>query len=283
MRLIVQLAIVTAQRRDEVGGARKSELHGLDTEKPVWKITGDETHRGLVIEGRTKNGREQIVPLSKQAAALFRKAVELSKDKEFVFPADMKRVKIGRKPSTPHINGDSVTKAVIRMRNSPISEAANTRRAAERAVIAAERTGEEAALRAARVAVEAAKLALKEAKPISDFTIHDTRRAMPTWLKNQGVSRDVRDLALTRRRRALSWPRQRLSQRRPIRELRRRLHLSKRATVALFIEHRRARALQAMAELDAELAREEPAKRRNQAKRKAGCARRPCRSSGVST
>jgi integrase len=194
MRLIIQLSILTAQRRDEVAGARKSELRGLDTDNPMWIIPGDESHRGLIVEGRTKNGREQNVHLSKQAASLFRKAVELSTDKEYVFPADIKRVKIGRKPRTPHINGDSVTMAVRRIRLRPITDAQNAVAIAEKAVKAAERSRGD--VTAARKALEDARARLKEAKPIADFTIHDTRRAMSTWLKNQGVSREVRDLVL---------------------------------------------------------------------------------------
>jgi len=151
MRTIIQLAILTAQRRDEVAGAHKSELSGLDTDNPVWKIPGDQVHRGLVIRGRTKNGVEQTVYLSKQAAELFRKAVKLSEDKEFVFPADLSRVKIGRTPRTGHVNGESVSRAMGRLRSD---------------------------------------------NGLADLTIHDMRRAASTWLKNQGISKDVRDLAL---------------------------------------------------------------------------------------
>ena len=107
--------------------------------------------RGKIIEGRTKNGREQRVPLSRQAAELFRRAVALSDHKELVFPADLSKVKIGREPRTPHINGDSVTMAVRRLRN---------------------------------------------AAGIEDVSIHDMRRAIGNWLKDQGVSREVRDLVL---------------------------------------------------------------------------------------
>ena len=98
VRLIIQLAVVTGQRRTEVAGARLSELQGLDTDAPVWTIPGDVNKRGKIIEGRTKNGREQRVPLSAQAAELFRKAVALSSSREFVFPADLRMVKIGKDP-----------------------------------------------------------------------------------------------------------------------------------------------------------------------------------------
>jgi integrase len=197
MRLIVQLSVLTAQRRDEIAGARKSELRGLDTDSPTWIIPGDETRRGLLIEGRTKNGREQHVPLSNQSAELFRKAIKLSDDQEYVFPADLSKVKIGRKPRTPHINGDSVTMAVRRIRLQPIADAENTLRAVERALASVERAGNAGDLKVAREALDAAKARLKEAKPLfEDLTIHDMRRACSSWLKNQGVSREVRDLVL---------------------------------------------------------------------------------------
>jgi integrase len=151
MRLIIQLAILTSQRRTEICGARVSELHGLDTDAPLWVIPGDVNRRGKIIEGRTKNGREQRVPLSTQAADLFRKAIAQSGGGEYVFPAVMSRVKIGKVPRTPHIHGESVTMAMRRLRAA---------------------TG------------------------IDDVSIHDMRRAVSNWLKDQGVSREVRDLIL---------------------------------------------------------------------------------------
>jgi integrase len=65
VRIIIQLAILTALRRTEICGARMSELVGLDTDAPVWVIPGDVNKRGKIIEGRTKNGREQRVPLGR--------------------------------------------------------------------------------------------------------------------------------------------------------------------------------------------------------------------------
>jgi hypothetical protein len=56
------------------------------------------------------------------------------------------------------------------------------------------------------------------------------------------------------------------------------VYITKKAVMALLLELRRERALQAMAELDAEIAAEEAAKRRGQAKRKARLARKPRRS-----
>ena len=122
-----------------------------DADTPVWIIPGDTNKRGKIIEGRTKNGREQKVLLSRQAAALFRKAISISSSSEYVFPADLSKVKIGKGPRTPHIHGESVTMAMRRLR----SEAG-----------------------------------------IEDISIHDMRRAASNWLKDQGVSREVRDLIL---------------------------------------------------------------------------------------
>jgi integrase len=151
MRLILQLAILTGQRRTEVAGARVSELQGLDTDAPVWVIPGDVNKRGKIIEGRTKNGREQRVPLSTQGAALFRRAVALSGGSEYVFPADLSKVKIGKEPRMRHTHGGSVTSAMRRLR---------------------------------------------AAAGIDDVSVHDMRRAISNWLKDQGFSREVRDLIL---------------------------------------------------------------------------------------
>jgi integrase len=151
VRLIIKLAILTGQRRTEVAGARISELRDLETDAPVWVIPGDVNKRGKIVEGRTKNGREQRVPLSRQAATLFRKAIALSNGSEFVFPADLSKVKIGKDPRTPHIHGESVTMAMRRVRAGA---------------------------------------------GIDDVSIHDMRRAISNWLKDQGISREVRDLIL---------------------------------------------------------------------------------------
>ena len=151
MRAIFKIALLTGQRRTEVAGCGISEVGALDGKEPVWTIPGDTNKRGKLIEGRTKNGREQIVPLAPQVTALFREAIETCADDTFVFPADLKRVKVGKTPRTPHINGESVSKAVRRLR-----------------------------------------LAIG----IDDITIHDLRRGISNYLKNQGVSREVRDLIL---------------------------------------------------------------------------------------
>jgi integrase len=106
MRLILKLAILTGQRESEVAGALTSELQ-LDTANPKWRIPSERMKR--------KN-REQIVPLSTQAVALFRRAIELSPGSRHVFPADTTRARVGRNPRRPHINGESVSRAMARLR-----------------------------------------------------------------------------------------------------------------------------------------------------------------------
>jgi len=107
LKLIVRLGIITGQRRTEVAAVRVDEL---DFDKGEWRIPGDDTVAGRRIEGRTKNGREQIVYLSKQAQALFREAMKTTRDGDYLFPAD------SRAKALPHINPQSVTKAVQRLR-----------------------------------------------------------------------------------------------------------------------------------------------------------------------
>lgn len=151
MRYIIRLSILTGQRRTEVAGARVSEVQGLGTDAPMWVIPGDVNKRGKVIEGRTKNGLTQTLPLSKQAAALFKEAIEKCAAGDQIFPADLSRVKAGKKSRLPHIHGESVTMAMRRLR---------------------------------------------EDMELEDISIHDMRRGVSNWLKNEGVSREVRDLIL---------------------------------------------------------------------------------------
>jgi integrase len=73
MHTVLRLLLLTGQRRSEVHGTQPQELK-LDSDRPVWIIRGDTLDRGRVIEGRTKNGKEQRVPLSRQAAELFKSA-----------------------------------------------------------------------------------------------------------------------------------------------------------------------------------------------------------------
>jgi hypothetical protein len=80
-------------------------LAGLDGKSLTWTIPGNSLVRGTVVEGRTNNGKEQVLPLSSQAAEMFREAIAASDDPEFLFPARMTSVEIGKTPRTPHIHG----------------------------------------------------------------------------------------------------------------------------------------------------------------------------------
>jgi integrase len=125
----------------------------LDSKDPRWIIPGDANKRGKIIEGRTKNGREQVVPLSPLAVSLFKEALKNCADRECVFPAeaDTTKTKGGKETRLPHIHGESVSKAVRRLR---------------------------------------------ENAGVEDVSIHDMRRAVSNYLKDQGVGREVRDLVL---------------------------------------------------------------------------------------
>ncbi len=115
MRVILQLAILTGQRRTEVAGARVAELQ-LDGKTPIWALAGHTRRAGRVVRGRTKNRKAQVVPLSTQAVALFRQAIAVAGKSPFVFPAVPKK---GDPKGTrlPHIHGESVSKAVRRLRD----------------------------------------------------------------------------------------------------------------------------------------------------------------------
>jgi integrase len=94
---IVRLALLTGLRRTEIAAARKAELD-LDSASPVLTIP----------RGRAKNRNAHRVPLGRQAASLFRQAVEAAGESEFVFPGE-------RSPS--HIASRSVSKAMQRTRD----------------------------------------------------------------------------------------------------------------------------------------------------------------------
>lgn len=149
VRIILQLTVLTAQRRTEVVGARRSELT-LDGDNPLWRIAGTHSARGKIAEGRMKSKREQIVPLSKQAVALFRRALELAGNSEHVFPSDTQRAH-GSKPKLKHLAPTSVSHAMTKV--------------------------------------------TKEAK-IEDARIHDLRKVVTSWLRENGVGEDIVDLIL---------------------------------------------------------------------------------------
>lgn len=117
VQAILKLAILLGQRRTEICGMRQEELRDLDGESPVWVIPGDETVRGKLVRGRTKNGQTQTVYLPAQAVMIIKEELGKS-DQEYVFPARTSVLKIDGKgePRTPHINGEAVTKAMRNIR-----------------------------------------------------------------------------------------------------------------------------------------------------------------------
>jgi integrase len=93
---IVRLALLTGLRCTEIAATRKVEVD-LTSASPVLTIP----------RGRAKNRNKHQVPLSPQAAALFRKAIEKSESNEFVFPGER---------GASHIASGSVSKAMQRTR-----------------------------------------------------------------------------------------------------------------------------------------------------------------------
>jgi integrase len=75
MERCLRLALLTGQRRSEIALSAKAEMQ-LEGRSPQW----------IIPKERAKNGRAHLVPLSKQAAAIFREAVEASPT-DYVFPA----------------------------------------------------------------------------------------------------------------------------------------------------------------------------------------------------
>lgn len=115
MQLVVLIAMLTGQRRAEVCGARVSELR-LEGAAPVWIIPGDAKRAGKVVKGRTKNRREQVVPLSRQVVDLWARAVQLANGHECAFPANVTQSKTKGRTRTPHLNPESVSQAMRRSR-----------------------------------------------------------------------------------------------------------------------------------------------------------------------
>ncbi|MEQ1717030.1 MAG: tyrosine-type recombinase/integrase [Hyphomicrobium sp.] len=113
VRIILQLAALTAQRRTEVVGARRSELT-LEGDNPVWRIAGSHSAKGKAVEGRMKSKRLQVVPLSTQAVALFTRALELAGNSDQVFPSDTQRAH-GTKPKLKHLAPTSISHAMSKV------------------------------------------------------------------------------------------------------------------------------------------------------------------------
>lgn len=132
MRLVLKLAILTGQRNSEVAGAKRSELQvGAKVTPHVWKIPKARMKR---------KDRDQYVFLSKQATELFRQALDVAGDDDYVFPAKDDR--------SEHLAQDSVSHAFARAR---------------------------------------------DLAGIKDLTLHDMRKAITTWLGDNGERGDVLD------------------------------------------------------------------------------------------
>lgn len=125
MRQVVRIAILTGQRRVEVASVRRADVHlegkvathdGHEVAAPVWIIPGDTLVKGKVVFGVTKNGIEQVVPLSTQAAEIF-KQVLYAHDGDYLFPT-MHTVREGKAAKRPHVHEDSVTAAMVRLRKT---------------------------------------------------------------------------------------------------------------------------------------------------------------------
>ncbi len=150
MALLLKLCLLTGQRESECAGAQLSEFK-LGTVNPRWVIPA----------GRMKRKeRDQYVPLVPEAVAVIEAVKTLGTRDGYLFPADLDKAKLiegksgkleRKKPRTPHINRESVSRAMARL--------------------------------------------TKELK-INDAHGHDFRKALTTWIRENGHSKDVSDLIL---------------------------------------------------------------------------------------
>jgi len=116
MRIILRLSILTGQRIGQIVGALTSELRYIDSSSPIWHLQADRMKRKT---------RDQILPLSEDAAKLFRDAVILGGERTqwtgYVFPSDARLVarEIDRpKSRAPHVNRESASQAMERLRRN---------------------------------------------------------------------------------------------------------------------------------------------------------------------
>lgn len=106
--IAVRLIFLTAQRPLQVSGMRLDELVSLDGDKPRWDLPAS----------RMKRNKPHSVPLSAEAVAHIKRAIELrydwQKDSPFVFPAP----RSSDDPNEPWkpINRAALSKAVLRLR-----------------------------------------------------------------------------------------------------------------------------------------------------------------------
>jgi integrase len=94
LRQILLLLLLTGARSSEVRLAERDDLRWegyAGFRGPVWVVPGDELHRGRRIRGRTKSGRQKVLPLSHQAAELFRRSIAASSGRQRLFDVAEKR------------------------------------------------------------------------------------------------------------------------------------------------------------------------------------------------
>ena len=108
-RVILKLAVLTGQRLGEVAGAQVSELR-LEGPAPRWTIPASRMKR--------KGKDAQLVPLSRQAVALFNQAVELAsaRGSVHVFPGYTSG-RVGGEWKTLHVSRQTATNAMRRARD----------------------------------------------------------------------------------------------------------------------------------------------------------------------
>lgn len=104
-RLALKVVLLTAQRPGEVAGMMRSELHGLDGDKPHW----------IIPAARTKNKKaEHTVPLSPTAVKLVEAALEIGKP-EVGEDKDDRPVFASRFESVAMLSRHSMSQAVRRL------------------------------------------------------------------------------------------------------------------------------------------------------------------------
>jgi len=113
LRFILKLALLTAQRRTEIASVTIKAIEFDNPDGPVWRMRGDSIKKGKRVEGETKSGRAHLVPLSPQAAELFRIAIKEFGNGTYVFASPV----TAHTPRMPHIDPHSCSRAVRRIRD----------------------------------------------------------------------------------------------------------------------------------------------------------------------
>jgi integrase len=94
LRAILHLLLLTGARNSEVRLAERGDFrwHGhAGYPGPVWVVPGDRLRRGQRMRGRTKSGRDKVLPLSRQAACLFRRSIDAAGERERLFDVAERR------------------------------------------------------------------------------------------------------------------------------------------------------------------------------------------------